>query len=160
MSEPLSTYLEDHAAGAAAAIELLESLRDHHAGELGGFAAEMLREVQEDQETLKALLERIDPGPRGVKEAVSWLAEKVSRLKLGRVGGGELGTFEALETLALGILGKRALWIALGEIADPRLSGTDFRALADRAEEQHRRAEAKRLELARRALGVPANAGL
>jgi hypothetical protein len=152
MSEPLATYLEDHAAGAAAAIELLESLRDHHGENLIGFASEMLREVQEDQLTLKALLERVDPEPKGVKEAVSWLAEKVSRLKLGRVGGGDLGTFEALETLALGILGKRALWIALAEIVDPRLSGTDFRALADRAEQQHRRAEEKRLEVARRAL--------
>jgi hypothetical protein len=157
MSEPLVTYLEDHAAGAAAAVDLLESLRDHHGEDWKSFAADLLREVEEDQATLKGLLERIDPGPKVVKEAVSRLAEKVSRVKLGRVGGGDLGTFEALETLALGILGKRALWIALAEVRhdDVRLAGMDFESLAGRAQAQHAKAEKKRLEAARKALGVP-----
>jgi hypothetical protein len=155
MSEPLGTYLEDHLAGASAAIELLESLRDQHADEpLGAFAEGIRSEVEADREELRALIERVEHGPKKLKEAAAWLAEKVSRAKLGRISRGDLGTFEALETLALGILGKRGLWKALAEAApgDRRLDGMDFEALRDRAESQFASVEEKRLELARRAL--------
>ena len=53
---------------------------------------------------------------------------KSIQLKLGRSTAGTLGTFQALEILALGVLGKLALWRALIEVApsDARLSGVDF----------------------------------
>ena len=59
-----------------------------------------------------------------------------------------------VETLALGLLGKLALWRALLEVApsDARLSGVDFQALAERAEAQHAHVEGQRLALARPAL--------
>ena len=39
MSDPLTTYLQDHLAGALQAIELLKAMSDGHAGEpLGQFA--------------------------------------------------------------------------------------------------------------------------
>ena len=162
MSDPLASYLEDHAAGAAAAVELLESMRDDHRGsELGDFAAGVLRDVESDREILKTLLERCASGAgKNLKEAVSWVGEKVSRLKLGRLTGGELGTLESLETLALGILGKRALWRTLAEIApaDSRLRGTNFEELITRAETQFERVEEKRLEAARTALSPSAKA--
>ena len=62
--------------------------------------------------------------------------------------------FEARETLALGILGKRALWRALSIVApaDLRLSGVDFDALAARAQAQHDRVEERRLQVAATAL--------
>ena len=62
----------------------------------------------------------------------------------------ELGTFEALETLALGILGKLALWRALAVVAatDARLRGIDFDSLAARAQAQHARVEERRIEAA------------
>lgn len=163
MADPLSTYLEDHAAGAAAAVELLEAMRRQHEGEeLGRFAGEILGEVQKDRATLKSLLERLDPGAQGLKEAVSWLGEKVSRLKLGRLAGGELGTLEALETLSLGILGKQALWRALLEVAegDSRLRDMDFAALAARAQGQHARVEKRRLEAARQTLRTGATSSV
>jgi len=44
MSDPLTTYLQDHFGGAAHAIELLKAMRDHHAKEpLGQFAAPVAR---------------------------------------------------------------------------------------------------------------------
>jgi hypothetical protein len=155
VDDPLSIYLEDHLAGAAAGISLLESLRDHHPKEaLGSFAAEILVEVEADRTTLQALAKRVGAKPGSLKEATALLAEKVSRLKLGRLAGGELGTFEALETLALGILGKKKLWEACAALApeDPRLQGMDFPRLVARAEEQHRLVEQTRLEAARTAL--------
>ena len=155
MSDNLATYLHDHLAGATAGLELVEALRDQHEGEaLGRFAAQLAGEIEFDRRTLEALAERVDPGGNPLKEAGAWLAEKVSRLKLGRAAAGELGTFEALEALTLGILGKRALWDALAVIApqDPRLSGLDFGDLSRRAQAQHARVEEQRLETARTAL--------
>jgi hypothetical protein len=155
MSDPLATYLHDHLSGAVVAINLLEALRDEHAGEpLGQFAEGLLAEVEADRAVLQGLAERVGAGFSALKEASAWLGEKVSRLKLGGRTAGELGTFEALETLALGILGKLALWRALAVVAatDARLRGIDFDGLAARAQAQHARVEERRIEAAPTAL--------
>jgi hypothetical protein len=149
--DPLATYLHDHLAGAQAAINLLEVLRDQHEGEpLGQFAAAQLVEVEADRAVLRGLTGRLGAGSRGLKEATAWLGEKVSRLKLRRRFAGALGTFEALEALGLGILGKLALWRALAVVAevDGRLRGMDFNHLAARAQAQHAQVEERRLEAA------------
>ena len=153
-TDPLATYLQDHLAGAAAAIELLEMLRDQHEGEsVGDLAAQLLAEVEADR-VLDALARRVAGGSSLLKDATGWLGAKISQLKLGRQTAGTLGMFQALETLALGLLGKLALWRALLEVApsDARLSGVDFQALAERAEAQHAHVEGQRLALARPAL--------
>jgi hypothetical protein len=155
MSDPLATYLHDHLAGAVHAIDLLEFIRDQHAGEpLSRFAAELLAEIESDRKVLRELAERAGAGSSGLKELTAWLGEKLSRLKLRRGAAKGLGTFEALEFLELGIHGKWALWRALAEVAaaDPRLRGTDFNHLAARAETQHSKVEQQRLEAARTAL--------
>ena len=155
MSDPLATYLHDHLAGAVVAINLLEALRDQHAGEqLGQFAAELLVEVEADRAVLRGLAEQVGAGSSALKEATAWLSEQLSRLKLWRRTAGRLGTFESLEALALGILGKLALWRALEEVAatDARLRGVDFAHLAARAQAQHARVEERRLDAARTGL--------
>jgi hypothetical protein len=155
MSDPLATYLHDHLSGAVVAINLLEALRDEHAGEsLGQFAEGLRAEVEADRAVLQELAERVGAGSSALKEATAWLGEKVSRLKLGSDTAGELGTFEALDTLALGILGKLALWRALAAVAatDARLRGIDYDSLAARAQAQHTRVEERRIEAARTAL--------
>lgn len=155
MSDNLATYLHDHLAGAVAGLELVEALRDQHEGEaLGRFAAQLSGEIEADRRSLEELAKRVGPGGNPLKEATAWLAEKVSRLKLGRQAGGELGTFEALEALALGILGKQALWDALAVVSpqDPRLRGWDFGDFSRRAQAQHGRVEEQRLNAALTAL--------
>jgi hypothetical protein len=156
VNDALSSYVHDHLAGAVVAVNLLQALRDEHAGEpLAPFAARLLEDVEADRETLRELAERIG-APRGsaLKEATAWIAEKVGRLKLGRTAAGPLGTFEALEALALGILGKLSLWRALAVVAevDERLAGVDYEELATRAMAQHEAVEERRLGLARLAL--------
>ena len=154
-NDPLAIYLQDHLAGAALAIELLETLRDQHEGEsVGALAAQLVAEVEADRGVLDALARRVAEGSSLLKDATGWLGAKISQLKLGRQAAGTLGTFQAFETLALGILGKVALWEALMEVApsDARLSGLDFQALAQRAQAQHARVERQRLALARTAL--------
>jgi hypothetical protein len=158
--DPLATYLHDHLAGASAALDLIEALRDQHAGEpLGEFAAALHSEVSADRALVESLAERVGSSSSGLKEIAAWVTEKATRLKLSRKVAGELGTFEALEGLALGILGKRALWRALAVISplDPRLGDMDFDVLVERAEAQHAQVETRRLAVARAALQpVPA----
>jgi hypothetical protein len=155
MSDALATYLHDHLAGAAMAIELLERLRDEHGDEpVGRLAGQLLGEIEADRTLVQHLAERVGDGGSPLKDATAWLGEKISRLKLGRGTAGELGLFEALEALALGILGKVALWKALAAAAphDARLHGIDYGHLVGRAQDQHARVEAERLDAARRAL--------
>jgi hypothetical protein len=152
MSDRLATYLHDHFSGSTFAVELLKDLSDQHAGEpLSEFAGGLLAEIEEDRKVLQRVIDRVGGEPPALKEAAAWLSERLSRFKLRRQISGDLGTFEALETLGLGILGKRALWRALNAIAefDARVSGEDYERLAARAESQHASVEERRLERAR-----------
>ncbi len=155
MSDPLATYLHDHLAGAVHAIETLKTMRDRQKNTpVGEFAHKLLKEIEEDQETLKSLADKIGAGSTTAKEMATWLAEKASRLKLTHESNKSLGTFEALEFLEVGIYGKWALWRAL-EIAarsEPRLQGVDFKRLAARAEEQRLAVDERRLDAAPQAL--------
>jgi hypothetical protein len=124
MSDPLATYLHDHLAGAAHAIDLLESMRRQHMDEpLGRFAARLLVEIEADRAVLRELAERTGVGSSGLKELAAWLGEKVSRIKLRDHEAGDFGTSQALEFLELGIHGKWALRRALAVVAatDARL---------------------------------------
>ena len=67
---------------------------------------------------------------------------------------GELGMFQALEMLALGIQGKQLLWVVLNEIASqsPEWSNTNFAELGLEAIAQRDEIEIRRLEHGREAL--------
>jgi hypothetical protein len=128
MDDSLAIYLHDHLAGAALAVDMLEAMRDRQKGEtLGDFAVVLLVEIEADRSVLKGLADGVGDGSSQLKEASAWLSEKVSRFKLG-CGLHSLGTFEALEFLALGIMGKLSLWTALAAVAplDERLQTMDF----------------------------------
>lgn len=157
MSQPLVTYLNDHLAGSAAALELLEHLADRHAGtDLGHFFRDLHREVDGDRHVLQNLLASVGGRESGLKHVAAWVTEKAARAKLAITGTArpELELFEALETLSLGVLGKRALWRALAVLANrtDRLAGHDFDALASRAEDQYARLESHRISVAPAAL--------
>jgi hypothetical protein len=65
------------------------------------------------------------------------------------------GTFQAIEFLALGILGKLALWRALEilSLSDSRLSGIPFAELVLRAKTQFSQVEERRLKIISTAFG-------
>ena len=145
----LSTYLHDHTAGAQHAVELFRALKEAHAGTpLGQAADELLQQVSEDLAVLKRVATNTGAQGFRIKELAGWTADKVSRLKLAPLGNA-FNTFEALEFLSLGILGKRALWRALRALAAglPELHGTDFTALIARAEAQYAATEEMRLRI-------------
>jgi hypothetical protein len=152
--EDLSSYLNDHLAGSVGALELLDRLIDIYKGQpLEAFFSNLRQEIEADQETLKALIARLGQEESTVRKAGAWVMEKLSRAKIqpGGTEEGEMGLFLALEGLALGITGKRALWRALAAASAtvPQLRPLDYDALEKCAEEQHDRVEAKRLEIAR-----------
>lgn len=150
MGNPLSTYLNDHAAGAEMAIQMLNDLQEACRGSpAGDAAAEALPQVEEDLAALRAIEERVGATGGGFRKAAARVVQKASRLKL-RLDEGSLGAFETLEALSLGILGKAALWRALRELSrtDARLRGPDYEALLDRALRQHDRIDACRLAMA------------
>ncbi|HKI01301.1 MAG TPA: hypothetical protein VKK31_04930 [Thermoanaerobaculia bacterium] len=155
--EHIATYLNDHLAGSAGALELLEHLETAHAGsELGQFAAELRADVEADVRELEGVMERLDVDQSRVRQASAWVGEKLAELKL-RLDdrkGGDLHLFESLEALSLGIEGKRSLWRALAAAAQdaPALQVADYERLILRAEEQRGRVEERRLEAARKAL--------
>jgi hypothetical protein len=71
-------------------------------------------------------------------------------------GSGEFQMLEALETLALGIQGKAALWRALAAASGrlPEVQQLDFAALEERARNQFQRVDTLRLKAAPGALSL------
>jgi hypothetical protein len=150
--KPLDVYLNDHLAGARFGSDLARRL----AGRMSGTSMNALaEEIEEDRDTLQQLMDRLGTTRNPVKEAATWVAEKVSHVKLSglSVGHQEFGLFMALETLSLGVEGKGALWVALADVADqyPELREFDLVALRERAAAQRRVLEAERAAAARRA---------
>jgi hypothetical protein len=156
----LHTYLNDHLAGSVVALELL----DHLGGTAGTregaqFWTTLRGDVAADQQVLETLLRDLGGAESRARQAGAWLAEKFGELKL-RIDdpkGTGLRHFEALETLALGIQGKLALWTALEAVSDqvPQLRAMDLARLRQRARDQHGRVEDRRVAAAREALTTP-----
>ncbi len=87
MSDPLATYLHDHLAGAALAIDLLKSMQRNNTGEpLGQFAKSLLADIEADRDVLRGLAEQVGVGSSAFKELTAWLSAEG---KPGQVGGGE-----------------------------------------------------------------------
>jgi hypothetical protein len=155
MSDPLAVYLHDHFAGSGFAVALLEKLGSEFTGTPSGdIAIELLEQVQTDRRPLEQLIEKVGKATPDLYDALGWIAERVSRIKLKHDDPSGIGAFEAFETIALGILGKRALWEALQvrQQFDPRVAGLDYPGLIARAEQQFQKANQYRLELVRDAL--------
>jgi hypothetical protein len=152
-STSLSTYLNDHLAGSAFAIDLIEKMRPHNEGtEFGAFLDGLKAEIEEDRGALEQVMQAVDAPPSSIKQAGSRMLETLSRVKFDDriTGSGDLSRLMETEALSLGIEGKRAGWRALSQL--PYDLGVDLDALIRRAEDQRRRLEPFRIDAARRAL--------
>ena len=152
--EDLSDYLNDHLAGSVAALELLDRMTEACEGKsLEGFLRQLREDIDQDQEKLKELIEKLGASESTVRKTGAWIAEKLTRPKidLGEGSKEEIGVFLALEALLLGITGKRSLWRALEAASRtvPALARLDYSGLEKRAIEQCEQVEARRLEIAR-----------
>jgi hypothetical protein len=109
----LAAYLRDHLTGSDAAIQVVERLRLTHAGsQEGRLFASLFDEFREEREVVRLLLEQIGAAAQSVKR----LAGQASGSVLMVASGGERGDlslFRTLESLAIGVQGKRCMWRAL-----------------------------------------------
>jgi hypothetical protein len=156
VNKQVATYLNDHLAGAVAAVRLLESL-EHAYEELRPRLSPLRADIEADRLDLQALMARLDIGESGTRKIGGWVAEQATALKmrLDDSADGSFRLFESLEFLSLGIAGKLALWQALKAAAQisSQLQWGDYDRLVQRALEQRSRAETLRLEAAAEALG-------
>ena len=137
----LSTYLQDHRAGAEMGVNLAQRLRDENEGT-----------PYEDFLTLLAAADRGgrahargDDGGFGVDKALLKTAGAKVGEVLGRLKPNEqltsyspLSRVQELEMLRSGVQGKLALWDSLYEISetDDRLDPDGLQSLVERAESQ------------------------
>jgi hypothetical protein len=149
-SEHLATYLNDHLAGATAAVAMLNTLKTH--SEVASIADLLLRDVEADKHELEGLMESLGIDRSHARQTVARISGKLVEMKasMDDSARGTLARFELLEALSLGIEGKRALWQALQASASAiaPLQGINYDRLIARAEDQRRTAETLRLQLA------------
>jgi hypothetical protein len=150
----LPVYLNDHLAGSVGAMEMIGDLIDTHEGRpVGDFLKVLEKEIRDDQGELQRLMQGLGIKESKVRKAGAWVAEKGSRLKLRIADFGEsnLALLQSLETLSIGIMGKRLLWRTLdAAIATTmRQIGLDPAKLERRAAGQFERVEEQVFEIAR-----------
>jgi len=162
----LDVYLNDHLAGSTMGLDLARRLASQGEGTpLGEVMGAIASEIERDRETLERLMARLDVTQNPVKQGLTWMAEKASGLKFSGATTGDraLGTMLALETLSLGVEGKRCLWESLSVLPDPdpAIQELDLPGLMSRAVSQRAAIDRKRLALVPAALtereaGAPA----
>ena len=146
----LPIYLNDHYAGSTLGVELAKRAAKNSAdnAEFGPPLATLATEIDEDRDSLKRIMDRLDVSEDRIKASIFWLGEKVGRLK----PNGELLHFSPLsrvvelEGLITGVGGKLSLWRTLLELAEreDRLDEGELEVLAGRAEDQLLRLHALR----------------
>ena len=153
----MDVYLNDHLGGAMLGSDLAAQIRDQNDGTpLGQVMTRIATEIEEDRETLLELMDRLDTPRNPVKQVTGWMAEKASRIKFSGATSGEPdhGLFMALESLRLGVAGKKGLWLVLREVRDDYepLQSIDLPGLIERASNQGQTLEAERMAAGVRAL--------
>jgi hypothetical protein len=160
-NDHLTTYLNDHLAGSVVAIELMKNIEAIYADTpVADFIAELRDDVEEDRKELEAIMSFLQISGSRSRKASAWLVEKFTQLKL-RLDDptqGDFRLFESLEALSLGIEGKKSLWLALSAAAEvsPELRIAAYEQLKQRADDQRKRVDAVRVELAKIALKLEA----
>lgn len=154
MEQQLERYLNDHLAGSAGAIVMIQNFVDTlEDPEARAFFSKLKASVESDRELLRRLLDTAGLKPSALLNATGDLTARVGFLKLMWEGfePGKLGLFEGLEMLALGVQGKRLLWLALQEISAwyPEWNDVDFKKLEMEAITQRDGVEFWRIEAAR-----------
>ena len=151
MSDTIDTYMNDHLAGSAAALDLIEALKAQVEDDDFRAALESVHgEILEDRETLASIMDRLGIVQGTVKQLGGRLGEKALRFKSSEMITDD-PAFSALlrtEALVVGIAGKEAGWAALQAAALDGVGEIDFDLLRDRARDQIRRLEPFRLAAA------------
>jgi hypothetical protein len=137
----LSTYLQDHRAGAEMGSDLAARLRDENLGTpYEDFLTLLAQQVESDVATLEEIMERFGVDKATLKTAGAKIGEKLARLKPNEQlsGYSPLSRVLEIEGLRGGVHAKLGLWDSLSELAkaDDRLGVDEIAGLRARAESQ------------------------
>lgn len=137
----LASYLVDHLSGADAALAVVTRLSGSQRYHTDGVLFERLREeFIEERRVVRSVLAQLGQSSRSVKRAAGQATGAVLQAAASDEPG-SLGYFRTLESLMVGVQGKRCLWRAL-RAADPDVEECDqFVALEQRALDQWRQLE-------------------
>ena len=145
----LATYIKDHFAGSEGALAVLDHIEKVHGGAAADMARTLRPQFQSERAVLSKLLACFGTEESLPRRVFGWLSEKGLELKLkvDDPSDGALHLLEAVEMLALGVHGKRGLWVALAASRDniPALATEDFNALTAQAKAQRALIESVRL---------------
>jgi hypothetical protein len=140
----LAIYLNDHLAGATLGTDLAKrALSSNEGNAYGDALAGLAREIEEDRDSLLALMDELDVPKDHLKIASAWAAEKVGRLKLNGsfFSYSPLSRLVELEGLSLGVAGKLSMWENLKTATPGGVSSVDLDELIARAKSQRDRLE-------------------
>ena len=117
----LGIYLNDHLGGATGGVELVRRTARAHANTAAGEPLRRLAsEIAADRRTLISIMQTLGVPIRRYKVATGWTAEKIGRLKPNGTlwRRSPLSSVLELESLRVGIEGKRACWQLLHQLAE------------------------------------------
>lgn len=153
---PIDDYLNHHLSGATFGYELAQRTADEvRDPALRAPMQQLANDIAADRERLEHVMQRVGTDQNDLMVQGASIIEKVGKVFTG-LGStdNEFGFFEAVETLSLGVEGKRCLWLALREVQDqyPGLSEVDLDELIERATKQREMLEEQRAAAVPRAL--------
>ena len=160
MKNPLHIYLNDHLGGSKFGISLARRIAKSSEGNTGRVFEEVADEIEEDRKTLRKIMDELGIRKGGVKRAFAAVGEKLSRMKPNGklLGRSPLTPVIEMETLSIGVEGKRLLWHSLNA-ASVRVDGIDYDELIKRAQSQRERIEAERRNAAQAAFRLSGSSG-
>ena len=155
----LGIYLNDHLAGATAAVRRAERTAKANDGrELSTFLRGLVADLAEDRRELEDIMRSLGVKPGRRKQLLGRLGEQAGMLKLnGRVTTySPLSRLAELDALSLVLEAKRLLWVALAESIPERVGIDRLDRLIARAEQQRAGLDEQRRVAAQEPFAVPA----
>jgi hypothetical protein len=149
----LGIYCNDHLASSTGGIELTKRMIGAHRStpyepRLRG----LLDELLEEYTSLRSMMAALGLPVRQYKLLATWAGEKLARLKLNGhlLSRSPMSSVIEFEFIATAVLGKRAAWETLRELADiePRLDAAELDRLIAQANRQHEWLSEARREIA------------
>ena len=157
----LRTYVEDHYAGSSGGRALAQRIAGQNKdNEYGQYAAQLVKELDEERVSLTAMLKRIGSEPPKVRTLAARGGELLGRLKPNGtwISYSPLSRVIELEGMIMGVTGKLMLWRSLLQVVDgdERFDRAEIQRLEKMAEGQRSRLEDLHDRAAREALAAGA----
>ena len=137
-----AAYLEDHLVGSGAGLTVARRLRRAHPGdEIGAAMLRLEVQIEDEQRALRTAIVRLGgtaSGPGLIGQVMGLAAGLATAARRVVIPEPVPSLLEDLESLAVGVWGKRLLWGALARRAmeDTRLADIEVEVLVEQAEAQ------------------------